>query len=232
MAARSAASPRRRKPAPGRGRRSRQHAAKTRERVENAALQAFAESGFEAASTREIAARAGVSQQLITYHFKSKLALWKAVANRIFAQLRDALTARLHGLEGVEEATRARLLLREYIRFSADHPEVARFMMHEGARRGPRLAWLVERHLRPLFEAAQRLIAEAQARGLAPAGDPIHIAYLLVGATMLFSQSAEFELLAGRDARSPEVVEAHVELVLRLLLGVPRPAAVGGHRRE
>ena len=217
MTVRSSSLSRRQKPPPRRGRRSRQHAGQTRERIEDAALQEFAEVGFGAASTRGIAARAGVTQQLITYHFETKLALWKAVADRLFAQLGEALAARQRGLEGVDELTRARLLIKEYFRFSAAHPEVNRFMMHEGARRGPRLAWLVKRHLHPLFGGLRRRIADAQAQGLAPPGDPIHIAYILVGATMLFSQAAEFELLTGRDARAPEVVEAHADLVLRLM---------------
>jgi len=201
-------------------------------RIETAALQEFAEVGFGAASTREIAKRAGVNQQLITYHFGTKLALWKAVADRLFAQLGEALAARQRGLEGVDEPTRARLLIKEYFRFIADHPEVNRFMMHEGARRGPRLAWLVKRHVQPLFAGLRRRIADAQAQGFAPAGDPFHIAYILVGATMLFSQAAEFELLTGRDARSPEVIEAHADLALKLVgIGATRDK-VGGERHE
>jgi AcrR family transcriptional regulator len=177
--------------------------------------------GFDAASTREIAARAGVNQQLITYHFKTKLALWKAVADRIFAQLGEALATQLRGLRGGDEPAGARVLIEQYVRFSVDHPEVARFMMHEGSRRGPRLTWLVTHHVRPLFEVIQGRIAAAQARGLGPAGDPIHIAYIVVGATALFSQAAEFELLTGRDVRAPEVVEAHADLLLKWLLSNP-----------
>ncbi|MDJ0787181.1 MAG: hypothetical protein QNK05_10280, partial [Myxococcota bacterium] len=78
--------------------------------------------------------------------------------------------------------------------------------------------WLVERHVRPLFEQMQSRIADAQAEGIVRAGDPLHVAYLLVGASAFFSQSAEFEELSGRDARSPEVIQTHVDLVLRLLL--------------
>jgi TetR/AcrR family transcriptional regulator len=201
-----------------RGRRSNAQAAHTRERILAAALGAFSEVGYGAASLRAIAARAGVSQQLITHHFETKLGLWKAVADGIFAKLASAAGERVRGLEGVSPPERMRLVARTFLRFSADHPELARFMMQEGASRGPRLEWLVERHLRPLFANMQSQIAEAQASRLAPPGDPIHIAYLLIGANTLFSQAAEFELLTGRDARSAEVVEAHADLVLGLLL--------------
>jgi AcrR family transcriptional regulator len=174
--------------------------------------------GFAATSLREIGRRAGVPQQLISHHFETKLGLWKAVADRIFADLASVLGDRMRGLEGVGDPERVRLLLREYIRFSAERPSVARFMMHEGANHGPRLEWLVERHVRPLFTAMQTRIAEAQKRGLVPDGDPTHIAYLVTGATVLFAQAAEFEVLTGLDAKSPKVVDTHVDLVMRLLL--------------
>jgi hypothetical protein len=129
----------------------------------------------------------------------------------------------MRGLEGVSLPERLRLLIHAWVRFSADHPEVARFMMHEGATRGPRLEWLVERHVGPLFQAMQSRIGEAQTLGLVPAGDPIHVAYLLIGAMTLFSQAAEFELLTGQDVRAPERVDAHAALVLEMLLpGVGR----------
>lgn len=208
-----------------RARGAREQAGGTRERIEVAALEAFAAAGFDGASTREIAARAGVTQQLITYHFGSKLALWKAVADRIFGELGVRLDARRRGLAGVDGDTVDRLLVREFLGFGAERPELARFMMHEGGRRGPRLRWLVDRHLRPLFERTRERLLAAQQRGSVVAGDPWLLAYLLIGATMLFAQSAEFELLTGRDPTDPELREAHAELVLRLLApGAPRPA--------
>ena len=205
-------------PAVSRGRRSNEEAARTRDRIEQAALDAFARVGFGAASLREIAASAGVTQQTISHHFATKLGLWKAVADRIFGALGDTLRARIRGLDGVSEPERLRLVTRDYLLWTAEHPEVARFMMHEGACRGPRLDWLVERHVGPLFEQVRSQITAAQRDGYAPPGDATHLAYVLIGSTALFSQSAEFELLTGRSTRSPDVIETHTELVLRLLL--------------
>ena len=47
--------------------------------------------GVSVASTRDIAARAGVNQGLITYYFKTKQELWKAAAGRIFDQMQEVL---------------------------------------------------------------------------------------------------------------------------------------------
>ena len=46
--------------------------ASTRDRIRDAAIAAFAERGFDAASLRDIAQRAGVSAALIVHHFGSK----------------------------------------------------------------------------------------------------------------------------------------------------------------
>ena len=124
----------------------------------------------------------------------------------------------MRGLEGVAEDERLRLMLREYVRYAAEHPEIARFMSHEGARPGPRLDWLIERHVRPIFATLQQELSAAQARGSAPAGEPILLSYVFIGATTMFSQATEFELLTGRNPCSPDTVNAYAELILSLLL--------------
>jgi hypothetical protein len=96
--------------------------------------------------------------------------------------------------------------------------QVAAKQRRAGANPGERLAWLVERHVRPLFAMLRAEIEEAQDLGLAPAGDPIQIAYVLFGANILFAHAAEFEMLPGRRVDSPEVVDSHAELVMGMLL--------------
>src|SRR4051795_5958756 len=124
----------------------------TRERILAAALDLFSERGFDGASTREIAARAGVTQPLLNYHFSSKDDLWRAAVDGLFEQLNIALTARADGLRGVDELTAVRLLVREFIWFSARHPQLHRIITQECKADGPRMDWLVERHVRPLYE--------------------------------------------------------------------------------
>lgn len=79
----------------------------TRQRIVAAAAEAFSEPGFRAASTREIAARAGTDQGLITYPFRRQDELWRAAADRIFRMLRSSPGARLASLESKDPRERA-----------------------------------------------------------------------------------------------------------------------------
>jgi AcrR family transcriptional regulator len=201
-------------------RRLQQRSLDTRDRLVEAALHVFAARGFDGATTREIAKDAGVALAALPYHFETKDALWRAAADRIFGVLRADFEARSRGLEGADLPTRLRLLLREFVLFAARHPELHRFMLQEGTERGTRLAWLVETHVRPLFDAARALLGEAQAQGILPDGRLEHLFYAMIGAaSMPYAVAPEYELLTGQDPRAKPLVEQHVETLLRLFEG-------------
>ena len=210
QARRSSPRPRpRRRPRPAR--RPQQRSLETRERLVEAALHAFATHGFEGATTRDIARRAGVALAALPYHFTTKEALWRAAADRIFGLLGETFQTRLEGLDGVDLPARLRLLLRDFVRFAARHPELHRFMIQEGIRKSPRLAWLVEAHIRPIHDAVRAMLAVAQREGLAPPGRPEHLYYMLIGAaSSVYALSAEFELITGRDPSDEALVAEHV----------------------
>jgi len=208
---------------PGATRRPQQRSLETRDRLVEAALQEFAAHGFEGATTREIARRAGVALAALPYHFTTKEALWRAAADRIFSLLNETFRARFSGLDGVDLTTRLRLVLRDFVRFAAAHPELHRFMIQEGMRESPRLAWLVETHVRPMYDAVRAMIEAAQREGLAPIGRPEHLHYMLIGAaSSAYALSAEFELLTGKPANREALVAEHVAALERMFF--PRTA--------
>jgi TetR/AcrR family transcriptional regulator len=208
---------RRAQPARAPKRRPQQRSVDTRERLVDAALQEFATHGFDGATTREIARRAGVALAALPYHFTTKEALWRAAADRIFALLSETFRARVSGLEGVDLTTRLRLILRDFVRFAAAHPELHRFMVQEGMRKSPRLSWLVETHVRPMYDAVRAMVEAAQREGMAPIGRPEHLHYMLIGAaSSAYALSAEFELLTGEPANQEALVAEHVAALERM----------------
>jgi AcrR family transcriptional regulator len=76
------------------------------ERLILVALELFGARGFEGTSTREIAAAAGRPMSAITYHFGSKAALYRAVAEYIAARMSEQIAPVLDAL-GPPEAARA-----------------------------------------------------------------------------------------------------------------------------
>jgi AcrR family transcriptional regulator len=210
------------RPRPERSRRARprrpqQRSLETRERLVEAALHVFAEHGFEGAATREIARRAGVALAALPYHFTTKEELWKAAADRVFGQLAASFAGRVAGLDGVDVRTRLRLLMRDFVRFQATHPELHRFMIQEGVAKSGRLAWLVETHIRPMYDFVSALTKEAQREGILAKGRPEHLHYMLIGAAAsIYALAAEVELVAGVDPTDPALVAEHVATLERL----------------
>jgi AcrR family transcriptional regulator len=192
----------------------------TRERILASALELFSELSFEGATTREIAARAEVTQPLLNYHFSSKDELWRAAVAGLFEELNRVLSERREGLRGVDEVTVARLVMREFIYFSAAHPQLHRIITQECKADGPRMDWLVDRHIRPLYESTIEMFNGLVEQGHVPNIPPTHLYYILTGAgPTMFVLAPECRRLAGIDPLSPEVVEAHADAVIALLFG-------------
>lgn len=184
----------------------------TRARIVEAALECFSERGFHGASTREIARRAGANQGLITYHFRSKEELWRAVVDRIFSTLIGKVSERLQQLADWDDRERARELIRMYVRFVAEHPELFRLMVEEGKTDDDRMQWLVDKHLRPAYEAMP--LGDFFDERLKP-----HAYYVLAGAgSTIFAISHECRRLTGLDPSTERAIDTHADFVANLLL--------------
>jgi AcrR family transcriptional regulator len=80
----------------------------------------FAEKGFDATSTEEIAARAGVSKPVVYEHFGGKEGVYAVVVDREMSDLLDRLTRALSAGHPRELVERAALALLTYIEEEAD----------------------------------------------------------------------------------------------------------------
>ena len=200
----------RRKPAP--------HAEATRRRIVDAAVKAFSDEGFEAASTRRIAQAAGVEQGLLTYHFPTKDRLWRAAADRVFEVLRGSVGEQVARVAALPAEAQAREGIRAYVRTMAGHPEFFRFIVDAGNRSDARQRWLVDTHIQPAYERLKQ-VGVLRAIGAEREAQLPHALFAMVGAgSLIFAVPHNCRRLTGVDPRKPEAIEAHAEFVADLLL--------------
>jgi TetR/AcrR family transcriptional regulator len=192
----------------------------TRDRIVAAAIDLFSERSFDGATTREIAASAGVTQPLLNYHFRTKEELWQSAIDSLFELLNRTLDERTSGLRGVDEVTSAKLLVREFVTFSARHPQLHRIIMQESKSDGPRMDYLVDRHVRPIYDRTTALFASLARQGAVPPIPPEHLYYILTGAgPTMFVLAPECRRLSSLDPFDDAVIEAHADAVCLLLFG-------------
>lgn len=200
-----------------------------RERLLDAALVEFGAKGFDGASTRAIARRIGAHQPQINYHFESKDALWTAAVDHLFAELARVMQgvahARVLGGSGdvAETATAFAEMIRRFVRFAAQHPELNRIMVHEATAESDRVKWMAERHVQPLYGTVRRLWRRLRKAGIAAPIDDKLFHYVLVGAaSIVYVNAPEARLLTGIEPTAARWVETHADgLVATLLPNAP-----------
>lgn len=200
-------------------RKQQQRSIVTQQKLLDAAIEAFSENGFKGTSTRDIAARAGVHHPLITYHFKNKDQLWRAAANRIFGEFTRSLLKSLEENENKNPKERMSVMIRVYIHYAKSQPALHRVMVQEASYPSPRLDWLIDTHLKPLFEASFGLWEELQRLGVAPPGNPallFNMVRLSTGG--LLALGNELKRSSNIDIESPQTLDEIAAMIVRIFL--------------
>ncbi|HBX00405.1 MAG TPA: hypothetical protein DEF77_05610, partial [Gammaproteobacteria bacterium] len=151
----------------------------TKLKLVNAALLAFSTQGYDASSTRGIETEAGVKRGLINYHFGSKKALWQAATEHLMSTTESDLGAALNHMKQIDETQQLRFFVRTYVKFCAKYPELNRLMIQEGMAQDWRLAWLLDRSVRPWYAQVCGVFNRATQLGIAPKMDAHHFYYAL-----------------------------------------------------
>ncbi len=198
----------------GRKRREQQRAIDTKRMILGAALTEFAHVGFEAASIRTIAEMTGLQHPLITYHYRTKEALWKAVAEDAFATIRRLWDERTQGQENMPPLERLQVEYSAFLRFSIVHPDFHHFMLRESRPGNPRLPWLVRTILRPMMQRVLPDIEAAQAAGQLPSGRPALVHYMMIGMVLVLSSlKDEIRESIGLAADDPRTVDSYLSII-------------------
>ncbi len=200
-------------------RKQQQRSIKTKEKLLDAAIEAFSENGFKGTSTRDIAERAGVHHPLITYHFKNKEELWRAAADRIFSRFNAAMGHALEEVANECPRTRMEMMIRTYVQYAASQPALHKVMVQEASHASSRLDWLISTYLRPLFEVSVKNLKELQDQGMAPRGNvAILFNMIRVSAGGLIALGHELKGTSGIDLDAPGTIDELSDMIVDVFL--------------
>lgn len=198
----------------------------SRERILRVATALFGEHGFDAVSTRTIAAAAGLNIATVAHHMGSKADLYEAVFARLHAAEAAMLDAQLAGVtaEDVADPVRVRQVLRDlvdaYVDVLAAEPAIAGLWSRRWLERGARSDAVEERFARPLFDRVEQILRQAQEAGSVPPVDA-HLAVKgVVWITYGYFTGGLVEAHPARDVRDPEQVERLRTFVHRVVDGL------------
>jgi TetR/AcrR family transcriptional regulator len=190
-----------------------------RDRLITAAVALFAQHGYDAVSTGNVATKAGLTQSMVHYHFGSKLKLWEAAIEHIMRK-RGAVfpLGQFLNLTDVDPLTRLKIMIRTFVSSNAADPDLNRILIHEGMTNSPRLRWLAETYMSKGYHVFNDAIEEAMQAGLVRRL-PVHeITNIIVGACALtFSISALLQVVYGTEIDEPDSVASMTDTLITVL---------------
>ncbi len=197
----------------------------TRRRILAAATSEFAAKGLAGARVDKIAARARVSKRMLYHYFGEKEALWLAVLEQAYLNIRseerELDVSRLSPVAGI------RRLVEFTIAYVQSHPEFISLLLSENLHRAQYLRR--SRKVRELHTSLLGVIADLLSRGHR-AGmfrshvDPAEL-YITIAALgfFYFSNIHTLSTIFGHNFNSTAARRRHLEHVLNVVLGFLRP---------
>lgn len=214
-----------------------QRGEETRERIVEAALAIFGEKGYEGASTREIAAAAGVNAPALQYYFDNKEGVYFACAEHILKRVWEQVAAtveaaeQLMAEEGVDDARvigAYLAVLGSFFAFIHDNPQSTSwrlFMAREQAGMGPPGAQERINHA-----VHQRIATVTCAMVGRLTGMPGNAEETLIRTFAINSQAMTFRVLRSKVLKALEwdcIDRERMEKVRGVLLGQTRIMLLG-----
>ncbi|MCB5182838.1 TetR/AcrR family transcriptional regulator [Streptomyces antimicrobicus] len=176
-----------------------------------AAVDAFAERGYHATTTRDIASRAGMSPAALYIHYRTKEELLHRISRIGHDKALEILSTAADGPGGAAERLAA--AVRSFVRWHAAHHTTARVVQYELEALGPEHRAEIVALRRESDAAVRRILAEGVEAGDFDVPD---VPGTTLAVLSLCIDVARWFNTAGR--RSPEEVgELYADLVLRMV---------------
>ncbi|MGE4323098.1 MAG: TetR/AcrR family transcriptional regulator [Sphingobium sp.] len=177
------------------------------DRLMNAGAALFAQHGYAGVTTAMIAERAGLTQSMVNYYFRSKSRFWKAVVERLVQERRVTFPFVSTLATDLSPIVRLKMFLRLLIEANARNPEYGKIFLQEALARSERLAWLEEHYLNDTFKAIDTIAAAAVEAGELMPLPPGHLSNILISAGyQLFVAPAVMQQIYAIDLRDDAAI--------------------------
>src|SRR5437879_3859458 len=199
--------------------------AATRNKLLTAARREFARNGFAGARVDEIAARAGVNKQLVYHYFGDKDALYLAVLEWVYEEIRAQ--ERKLNLEGLPPERAIKKLIEASFDHLDAHPDFIVLLNAEnrGGARHVRCSRKREAMHSPLVSLVSTILGEGIKAGIFRKGiNPVHLYISIAGLRYFyFSNTPTLSAIFGKDLSSQSARQARRKHVVDLVMHSLRP---------
>ncbi len=187
-----------------------------RKKILNAALECFSAKGYEGASIRDIADKAGVTLPNIYYYFKDKEGLYQAVLNDTVSDLMEILTK----LDDPEASFRDRFIAlgKAKMRMAGQKNASIELFIKEMISSGitsPGLTPSLANAMQTGLKYLEDMISVAAKKGeIKPINPKIGVLYLI---SLSFVHGSKFitQFIKNREPMSDEEIEEFVDLIMK-----------------
>ncbi|MFB9263965.1 TetR family transcriptional regulator [Bradyrhizobium erythrophlei] len=197
----------------------------TRKKLLTAARREFAQNGLAGARVDEIAARAGVNKQLVYHYFGDKDALYLAVLEWVYEEIRAQ--ERKLNLDGLPPEEAIKTLIEASFDHLAAHPDFIVLLNDENRGGAPhvRSSRRLEAMHSPLVSMVSKILGEGVRAGTFRKGvNPVHLYISIAGLSyFFFSNTPTLSAIFGKDLSSAAEKRARRKHVVDLVLQSLRP---------
>lgn len=191
---------------------------RNQELILQAAADEFVKHGYKGTSVQAIADRVNLPKANILYYFKSKTGLYKAL-------LQDILTLWNEGFSESAIDSSPQAVLRNYIvgkmRYSRTHPQESKIFAQEIIQGVPVIRDEIQFPVVNWAAGKASVINAWVEQGLIRPVDPLHLLFLIWGATQFYADfDTEIQLIKGAPMSEEEFEQAQQFLVDMILRGL------------
>ncbi|MCH1518711.1 MAG: TetR/AcrR family transcriptional regulator [Flavobacteriaceae bacterium] len=190
-----------------------------------AALDVFAEKGYEGAQLKDVAQKVGVTNPLISYRFENKEDLWKKAVSFLGEKLVDRFEHIKSYYVDLTGTMALRAYTRQYIYFLAENPALYKIIFQEMGHDTWRSTYLIEQLFTPVIWFGEKSIEEPldslKEFKTIPRANFISV---IIGASSSFFMLAQLmKSQYGTEVFSKEQIEQHAEVVNNIIFSQFEP---------